>query len=144
MCCLYSTNLRQRYQELCNANSPNARAAFIAYANHRQAVFAQTVPEMESLLAQAKVSLMQQETNHITSSFYQTMDMTGGPGSRVVYGPTSHYTTVYESSATGRRYGTPWGIESERYSAQAMGAMNQVQNDTMRVRMLEAEWRKVE
>jgi len=144
LCCFYSTNIRQRYQALCNANSANARADFIAYANHRQSVFAQTVPVMESILAQAQIKLMQQRMNNMNSSFYQTLDMTAGAANGIIYGPTSPYKTVYESSAPGRRYNTPWGVESEQYSAQAMGAVHEVQNDTMRVRILEATWREVE
>lgn len=144
LCCLYSANMRQRYLELCNSNSPDARAAFVAYANHRQSVFSQTVPVMESILAQAQVKLMQQRMNNMQSSFYQNLDRTAGAANGIVYGPTNPYKTVYESSASGRRYDTPWGIESETYSAQAMGAAHGVQNDTMRIRMLEIAWKEVE
>ena len=99
---------------------------------------------MESILAQAQIKLMQQRMNNMNSSFYQTLDMTAGAANGIIYGPTSPYKTVYESSAPGRRYNTPWGVESEQYSAQAMGAVHEVQNDTMRVRILEATWKEVE
>lgn len=141
-CCMYSSNMRTRYKNLCSTDSPTARTDFIDYANHRQSIYAQTVPVMRNIVAMAKFKLAQQRMNNAASSFYNAMDMTAGVN--IHYGPGSGYKTVYGSSASGNWYNTPYGIESERLAAKAMGIVNGMGDDTMKVGMLERIWKEVE
>lgn len=113
LCCMYSANMRQRYSNLCAVDSPSARANFIAYANNRHSVYAQTVPVTKNLLAQAQIKLSQQRVNNTTSSFYQHLDSTVGNANDIRYGPQPAYKTVWESSATGHRYSTTFGVDAE-------------------------------
>ncbi|KAF2124910.1 hypothetical protein P153DRAFT_348974 [Dothidotthia symphoricarpi CBS 119687] len=144
ICCMYSPNMRQRYQIVCATNSPDKRTNFVAYANHRQSIYAQTVPVIRNILANAELKLLQQRMNNSTSTFYNMLDRTGGNATGIHYGPSSDYKTVYGSSATGNWYNTPHGITSERYSAQALDGGSSISSDTMRIKMLEDSWHEVE
>ncbi|KAH9882594.1 hypothetical protein J1614_000830 [Plenodomus biglobosus] len=144
LCCLYSANMRQRFNNLCASDSPSARANFVAYANHRQSVYAQTVPVVENIYRQAQIKLSQQRMNNSLSSFYQTLDRTVGNANGIHFGPVSPYKTVWESSMTGNRYNTEFGIDAENYAAQGRAARQGVHSDTARIRMLEAAWKEVE
>lgn len=143
LCCLYSANMRRRYNTLCASSSPSTRADFVAYANHRQSVYAQTVPMIERYYNEAQIKLLQQKMHNSTSSFYQTLDRNVG-NSVIEFGPVSTYKTVWESSATGNRYNTAFGIDAENYAAKGRAAAQGVHNDTARIRMLESAWREVE
>ncbi|KAF2851964.1 hypothetical protein T440DRAFT_48294 [Plenodomus tracheiphilus IPT5] len=144
LCCMYSANMRQRYNNLCAADSPNARVNFVAYANHRQSVYSQTVPVMQNLLAQARIKLSQQRMNNINSSFYQNLDRTVGNANGIHFGPEPAYKTVWESSTTGYRYNTAFGIDAENYAAKGRAAAQGVYGNTTQIRMLEIAWKEVE
>ncbi|EAW08777.1 uncharacterized protein ACLA_097130 [Aspergillus clavatus NRRL 1] len=135
-CCdMYSARMRRLWMTACSKNN---LAEFTAFAKHRSAVYAQTVPRMQEILAMAKMRMEQKQTLMMSSIMLQGASNVVGASQSADF---SH--TLYGNAALGY-HATPAGAQGAAQFDQALG-INPVQGgEMMQVAQLEAMWKQVE
>jgi hypothetical protein len=144
MCEMYSENMRARWTTLAEAKNPDIEA-FVAYCQHRNAVYMQTVPPMKAAIAQARLRLQQQQMLNSASTFYNTANALTAPSMQVHYGastPENNY--LYGNSSVGYNWETPYGVEGAVLGQQALELVASGMADVAMVADLEKAWKEVE
>lgn len=135
ICTLYSPRMRKLYLEACTSGDLKS---YLEFANHRFQVFLQTVPQMERMLNQAKITAMQAQNAGMMGSFYKhlggTLDATIG-----------HSYTV-GNAAVGYGYANEYMLDGAMYDRQAsqLGAAATSPMAMYNIEVLENRWKTVE
>ncbi|KAI0382332.1 hypothetical protein F5Y04DRAFT_53174 [Hypomontagnella monticulosa] len=137
ICEMYSPRMRKLYTE-CSDTSPPDPAPLLRFSVQRRLVWMQTVPQMRTLLIQAKIGLDQQRFLNATSSFYNNAGMLQD----ITYG--SPYT--YGAPGVGYGFANANLLQGAMYSQQAFQVANNAAgpDKVFLVGQLERRWRDVE
>ncbi|KAL4945627.1 hypothetical protein BDV06DRAFT_184401 [Aspergillus oleicola] len=132
-CDMYSPRMRTKWQSACTSRDFHS---FMQFATYRKSIYDRTVPEMRSLVQQAKLNLAMQKMHNSTSTFYNAMD----GASAWQYNPNIRFT----GGGVGGSFATPWGVTGAQEGQAAWGLMTSTSSMTSRVRSLEGMWHAVE
>lgn len=136
-CCdLYSSRMRDLWTSACAKNN---MAEFIAFAKHRNAVYEQTVPHMQRILAMSKMRLRQKQTLMMSSIILQGSDNLVS----LTQDPSQNH-TLYGNSDVGYSYATDVGVLGAQQFKQALGIPVVQRNEMAQLAQLEAIWKQVE
>ncbi|KAH7410701.1 hypothetical protein BKA64DRAFT_360645 [Cadophora sp. MPI-SDFR-AT-0126] len=140
-CDIYSPRMRALWREACEKND---YAGFVEMVRHRASVYWQTVPVMNRLLSQQRISLMQQQTLNGSSMLYQRLDMTASASSYINYTGISQPTYTYGAADVGYGYASTYGVEAARLGQQANNLVRSSGSAASQVAYLEALWEAIE
>ncbi|KAL2840896.1 hypothetical protein BJY01DRAFT_257236 [Aspergillus pseudoustus] len=134
ICDMYSARMRGLWLDACKRGNTTE---FMAFARHRSAVYQQTVPRMQEILAYTKMRMEQRQTALLAGVM-----MTGA--SNVVGASQAVNYTTYGNASVGYGWATMSGAQGAQMLNQGMG-MNVVDGgEMMQVAQLEKMWKEVE
>ncbi|KAF4969412.1 hypothetical protein FSARC_3342 [Fusarium sarcochroum] len=135
MCDVFSRRMRGLYAEACRTGDLQS---FLAFAEQRHMIYAQTIPQCEQILNQQKIARMQAQTLGIQGSFYKNLGWTTDAA-------MGHSYTV-GNSYVGYGHENEWVAQGYAYDRQAREVAAGVMSGgpLMQIKMLEGRWKEVE
>ncbi|KAL2822922.1 hypothetical protein BJX63DRAFT_417337 [Aspergillus granulosus] len=134
ICDMYSVRMRGLWLDACRKGD---MTDFMAFARHRSAVYQQTVPRMQEILAYTKMRMEQRQTALLAGVMLTGADNVVGASQAVNW-------TTYGNAGVGYGWATMAGAQGAQMFNQGMG-MNVVNGgEMMQVARLEEMWKAVE
>ncbi|KAL3456053.1 hypothetical protein BJX64DRAFT_297066 [Aspergillus heterothallicus] len=134
VCDMYSARMRGLWLEACKSGD---MTEFMAFARHRGAIYQQTVPRMQEILAYTKMRMAQRQTALLAGAM-----LTGADGIVGASQAVNH--TTYGNASVGYGWATMSGAHGAQMFNQGL-SMNVVDGgEMMQVAQLEKMWKEVE
>ncbi|KAJ4258794.1 hypothetical protein NW762_007881 [Fusarium torreyae] len=135
MCDLFSRRMRGLYTEACRTGDLQS---FLAFAEQRHMIYAQTIPQCQQILNQQKLARMQAQTLGIQGSFYKNLGWTTDA--------TMGHSYTVGNSYVGYGHENEWVAQGYAYDRKAREIAQGVMSGgpLMQIRMLEGRWKEVE